>query len=88
MTQSTVTSIHRKVAIAAFSVAGVLVLASFAALIYALRLTEVDAPHWPAVTWQIGQMLAIVSFAFGMWQVQKHRRWKLKHGYEEENVWD
>lgn len=82
------TSIHRKLAIAAFALAVVLVAVSFTALMYALRLTELNALHWPAVTWQLCQMLAIVVFAFGIWQVQKHRRWKLKQGLEEESEWD
>lgn len=87
MSRTTNTSIHRKLAIASLAVAVVLVLVSFAALMYAFQLTELNAPHWPAVTWQVCQMLAIVVFAFGMWQVQKHRRWKLKNGFEEPE-WD
>ncbi|THU05143.1 hypothetical protein E9531_00895 [Lampropedia puyangensis] len=89
MSHSTpVTSIHRKLAIAGLVTAALMVVASIASLAYAFTITGPDAPHWPAVMWQICQMLAIIAFAFGMWQSQKHRRWKVRNGLEEENQWD
>lgn len=88
MSTTNATSIHRKLALGAFATAGVLLLVSFVALLVALRQTELTDPHWQAVTWQVCQMLAIVAFAFGMWQSQKHKRWKRDNGLEEDNPWD
>lgn len=62
---------HRRLAIAGFVLALAMLAASIAALAYTFA--SGGARQWPAIAWQVCQLLAILSFVFGLWHLKKHR---------------
>ncbi|PAT41594.1 hypothetical protein CK623_01350 [Vandammella animalimorsus] len=73
---------HRKWAFAGWIAALAWLATSVACLMYVLYGSPNTGlwKHWAAITWQLGQLLAIACFTLGMWQFKKHRHWQQRHG--------
>ncbi|PAT32659.1 hypothetical protein CLI92_11410 [Vandammella animalimorsus] len=72
---------HRKWAFAGWIAALAWLATSVACLMYVLYGNPHAGlwKHWAAITWQLGQVLAIACFTLGMWQFKKHRHWQQRH---------